>query len=291
MKVETCGECGGRLVVSPEGFLVCSNCGLVAEDLVLDPYIPEREIKGAVPLGGIEYGSVVPSATCSYARRLSRLNAIVKYSDEMAMEREVLNELIAVSHELDVPRQVRDSAFLLYRRMARAIAEGISSEKRVNHFRVAAAALILACRLYGRPLPSHKVIKAFRRRGHTVTLSNVLEALHIARRRGVAPRPTISEILARYASILRRHGVNLHERSIEIAAKLLDSTPRVYVGGRDPHLLALAALYLALRYEGGDVSYYKVAKITGRSASSVRANVKLLERVALCSVARFSLNK
>ncbi|RLF06455.1 MAG: hypothetical protein DRK00_01515 [Thermoprotei archaeon] len=284
MSLERCSECGGRLVISPEGFPVCSNCGLVAQELVFDWSMPlSGDIKGRIYLGGWEEGSVIVnhllgSQHRKVSERLVKLNIIAKYGDGKSADREVFRELAVICRMLRLPRDAREHAFIIYRKLTKILKDAVTGRK-VTHFKVAAAALALSSRSEGRPIPPLKIAKAFRARGHLVSPSDIMMIVHLARHRGEVPRYTTRDMLRVCASTLAKLGVKIDEAAVRDAEEILNRVPRHFVSGRDTHLLALAALYLSLKRRGVSVSYYKLARVTRRAASSIRANVKLLEGI------------
>jgi len=269
-------------VVSPEGFLVCSSCGLVAQELIFDWSMPpDGDVKGRIYLGGWEEGSIIANPPLGGSRvceRLVKLNIIVKYGGGRSADREVFRELTAVCKALGLPREVWEHAFIIYRKLVRTLRD-VVARRRVTHFKVAAAALALSSRSEGRPIPPLKIARAFRARGHLVSPSDIMEIVHLARQRGGVPRYTIRDMLRLCAAVLARLGVRVDEAVVRDAEEVLRAVPRHYVSGRDPHLLALAALYLVLKRRGVSISYYRLARIARRAASSVRANVMLLEEL------------
>lgn len=124
-----------------------------------------------------------------------------------------------------------------------------------------AIALYVALRERGDHVPLRRVCSALAALGVKVNHKRAIKDLFKASR--YLPRPTPLSAVKVYARRLR-----LSAEIVQRAEKILLGTK--YLGGRDPFLLAIAALYIAA---SGELSYYRLAKETGRAPSRIRDNV------------------
>jgi transcription initiation factor TFIIIB Brf1 subunit/transcription initiation factor TFIIB len=79
-------------------------------------------------------------------------------------------------------------------------------------------------------------------------------------------RPTVEEALEAYAAKL---GIS---ESVKREALAIPMKVKPYAGGRDPYLVALAAIYLA----SASFSIYGLAKLAGRSPSRLHENIRFI---------------
>ena len=146
--------------------------------------------------------------------------------------------------------------------------EGVSREA------AAAVAIYVALRMRGMHVPLRKICEFLAARGLRVSYRAASKAL--LRTSRYRPRMTPLTALQVTARRLGLDGdVAERARRILLGARIL--------GGRDPLLVALAALYLA---SGGGLTYYALAKASGRSPSRIRESVHYLLRQLRGSVVR-----
>ncbi|MCX8180229.1 MAG: hypothetical protein N3E41_02455 [Thermofilaceae archaeon] len=69
--------------------------------------------------------------------------------------------------------------------------------------------------------------------------------------------------------------LGLQGHVVEEAKKIIEKI-KPYLGGRDPYLIALAALYIAA---GGRFTYYSLSKATGRSVGRLYENVEYMKAI------------
>lgn len=127
-------------------------------------------------------------------------------------------------------------------------------------------AVYVTARSEGKHVPLRRLCEHVTKYGMRVNHPSAVKALLKASRhlQRMTPINALRVIAQRLA---------LDPQLVEQAEQLL-STARV-LGGRDPQLLALAALYIASK---GSFSYYALAKATGRSPSRIRENVYYLRK-------------
>lgn len=161
--------------------------------------------------------------------------------------------LEALASELGVPSSV---VLEFYNRLKRRVGKGeaaaialfVAAKRNGGYVSLGKACRLLS--LYGVPARRERALKAL------LALSSQL-------------RPTLEEALRTYAEKL-----SLPTNVLERAAEIL-KLARPYTGGRDPFLVALAAIHIA----SGSFTIYELAKATKRSPGRLYANVTYLRKI------------
>ena len=160
--------------------------------------------------------------------------------------------LEAVAGELGIPAK---AALELYRRLKRLVAPE----------EAAAVALFVTAKRCGSYASLARVCELLAKCGVEVTYSRAVRAVLAC---GALIRPTLEEALEVYAQKL-----NLPE-SVKREALAILKRVKPYAGGRDPYIVALAAIYLA----SGAFTIYGLAKAAGRSPGRLHENVRFILR-------------
>ncbi len=290
----TCRECGGRLILNEDNTYVCEVCGLVHDPPIqYSGDVFERKISGPVPWDGLEEGSFIGRSIGGW--RIARANLYVKMSSRRVMEMHALRCIKSVSQRLGIPSHVEKRAEMIYLQLSRKVSEEraklLGPRRKLNHYRLAAVAILLACREYGINVKSKTVIREFRAEGHNVTVSNMIEGFWLARRVGLCPRrSTISELVSLHIRTLkRRYGRKLafildDVRPIAFKiAKRVEGHPLIQ--GKNPSVVASAVLYVALNSLAVPTSCYayltlsELARALGHSPSSIRSSIDSIKRI------------
>lgn len=129
-----------------------------------------------------------------------------------------------------------------------------------------AVAIYASIRRRGEHVPLKRICEWLNSRGIAANHAQALKILF--RLSGLIGRPRPEELVKVYAAKLGLDG-EVTERALEIARLRT-------LGGRDPHFIAIAAIYLAAE---GRFTYYKLAKVTGRSVSRIWDAVQYLCRL------------
>lgn len=126
------------------------------------------------------------------------------------------------------------------------------------------------------------IYAALRRKGEHVPLRRiccwlVAHGINVSYKQAVKGLLRVSRHLDRLSPL---SSVRIYARKLNLDENLVKHAEEVllkakYLGGRDPYLIAIAAIYLAAR---GQVTYYKLAKITGRSPSRIWDAVNYLRK-------------
>jgi len=173
-----------------------------------------------------------------------------RFRDDYVNEVEKVLETLAA--ELGVPG---NAVLELYKRLkkkagyeAAAVALFVAAKRNGSYVSLKRACELLS--LYGVPVRRKRALETM------LALSNQL-------------RPTFEEALKTYAEKLSLPA-SVKERASEIL-----KLARPYVSGRDPYLVALAAIHIA----SSSFTIYELAKLTKRSPGRLHANVTYLRRI------------
>jgi len=280
-----CPECGGRLVSDEErGEVVCADCGLVVEEDEIDRGPEwrafdgrEREEKSRVGaptttlmhdrglstnIGWADrdaYGNRLSARQRQKMRRLRTWNE--RFRTRNARERnlkQALGEIERMSSALGLPRSVRETASVIYRR---ALAEDLLPGRSIEG--VATAALYAAARQANTPrsLDEFATVSRVERDEIARTYRYVVRELDLE----VAPADPVSYV-PRFVSDL-----GLSEEVARTARDLLENARRAGLySGKSPVGLAAAAVYAASLLTNERVTQSEVSAVANVSEVTIR---------------------
>ncbi|OYT30683.1 MAG: hypothetical protein B6U94_05935 [Thermofilum sp. ex4484_79] len=280
-----CRECEGKIVVNPEGFYVCSECGLIQEEYIPFEFSNEKEGESIYTFDYI--GSFVDREGKHKEYVISKLHLyygrgqLYKYSHY-----NILKEFNSICEILKIPHSIRKKAIRIYYRLIKEVKDR-RNKKKIFHFKYLATSLILALRDSEFEIPYKDVLGVFNSRGHTISKSELMEAFNTANKIGLYKRFDIARLVRRYSKIIL---VNLPVKNISSSkiakdvnkeiTRLLNIIDFRAFSGKNPHIIAIAVVYLALRKirkkYGIRVSVRKISEIVGYSQSAVRSNSLLI---------------
>jgi transcription initiation factor TFIIB len=289
----TCPNCGSNnLIMSSSRELVCSNCGLVLSDDVIDfgaewrEFSPEERDKRARagPPSTLTMHDRGLSTTIDWrdvdarghkldARRRAEMQRIRKWHNRsrvyQASERNLasaMSELDRLSGQLDLPQRVRQSAALLYRRaLEKNLIRGRSIEA------IVAACVYAACRFTSFPRTLADVGRYTRVGRKELGRSYRL----IVRRLGLQmPVTQPEDFVSRYTNALKL-SQRTHARALDI---LMKARNKGITSGKDPTCIAAAAIYIASILEGERRTQREIGEVAGVTEVTVRNRYKELVR-------------
>lgn len=295
--IERCPECGSDRIVHEEADTFCSQCGLVLEDLPIDPgpewrafdasERDERARTGA-PLtytlhdkglsttmgwpGRDSSGNRTPAANRAQLHRLRRWNRRSRLSS--GAERNMahaLTELQRMCSQLGLPRSVRETASVLYRR---AMQEDLIKGRSIDG--VAAASLYAACRQHHVPRTLEEIAEQT-----AVPKKDVARAYRaLARELHLKLAPTSpSDYIPRFASEL-----DLGPETRRTATRILEEAGQQgLTAGKTPTGMAGAALYLASRLAGEARTQRQISEAVHVSEVTIRNRTRDLEDAGLAT--------
>jgi len=293
-EIAQCPECGSKHLSKDysRAELVCRNCGLVLDEDIIDhgpewrafdseqrekrartgaPMTYTIHDKGLSTVIGWKnrdsYGKAIPTRNRAQIYRLRKWERRIRISN--ATERSLaiaLSELDRMASGMGLPRTVRETAAMIYRKAAlKKLVRGRSIEG------VATAALYAACRQCHVPR----------------TLDEISNIAHISRKeigriyRYVSRElrlkllPTSPEdYISRFCSELKLSG-DVRAKTVEI---LREATHRELTSGRGPTGMAAASLYIASVLCGERRTQREVADVAGVTEVTIRNRYKELTK-------------
>ncbi|SEN78306.1 Transcription initiation factor IIB (TFIIB) [Halorientalis persicus] len=287
----TCPECGGKLVTDTEhGETVCGDCGLVVEEDEIDRGpewrafdASERDEKSRVgaPTTNMmhdkglstnigwqdkdAYGNSLSSSQREKMQRLRTWNERFRTRDSKERNlKQALGEIDRMASALGLPKNVRETASVIYRR---ALDEDLLPGRSIEG--VATAALYAAARQANTPRSIDEMI--------TVSRVGEMEMTrtyrYIVRELNLEIQPADPEsYVPRFASDL-----DLSDETERRARELLDSARESgLLSGKSPVGLAAAAVYAASLLTNEKVTQSEVSEVASISEVTIRNRYKEL---------------
>src|ERR671936_2948699 len=291
-EVTRCPECNsGHLAFDYErGELICEECGLVLNDQMIDQGPEwrafdveqgEKRARTGAPMTMLihdkglstmigwknkdSYGKSIPTRNRAQLYRLRKWQRRIRVSN--ATERNLafaLSELDRMASGMGLPRNVRETAAMIYRR---AVTKNLIRGRSIEG--VAAAALYAACRQCNVPRTLDEIADASR-----VSRKEIGRTYRfIARELKLKLMPTSPiDYIPRFCSELKLSG--------EIQAKTADilkqAADRELTSGRGPTGIAAAAIYIACILAGERRTQREVAEVAGVTEVTIRNRYKEL---------------
>jgi transcription initiation factor TFIIB len=278
-EIAQCPECGSTHLSKDysRAELVCRNCGLVLDEDIID-HGPEwrafdsdqreKRARTGAPMTytihdkGLSttigwknrdsYGKSIPTRNRAQMYRLRKWQRRIRISD--ATKRSIvlaLSELDRMASGMSLPRTVRETAAMVYRKAAkRNLVRGRSIEG------VMTASLYAACRQCHVPRTLDEISNA----AHMPRKEIGRTYRYIARELELKLLPTIPrDYISRFCSELKL-GADVQAKTLEI---LVEATNKELTSGRGPTGLAAASLYIASILCGERRTQREVADVAG----------------------------
>jgi transcription initiation factor TFIIB len=289
--VERCPECGGRLVTNSErGETVCESCGLVVESDEIDrgpewrafdasekdqksrvgaPTTNMMHDKGLSTNIGWQnrdaYGRTLSSSQREKMQRLRTWNERFRTRDSKERNlKQALGEIDRMASALGLPKSVRETASVIYRR---ALTEDLLPGRSIEG--VATASLYAAARQAGVPRSLDEIATVSRVEKMELTRTY----RYIVRELGLEVKPADpASYVPRFASDL-----GLSDETERRARQLLDAAREEGVhSGKSPVGLAAAAIYAAALLTNERVTQSEVSDVANISEVTIRNRYKEL---------------
>lgn len=294
MESRECPRCGStELVCDPNsGEKVCSSCGLVMSEVVVDRgaewrafTLEERETKKrtGAPMSYTNYdkglytsfrtdrdyqGRRLKSDTRGQMRRLKRWDTRSKLGEsKMRNLRQAMSELVRLADVLHLPEGVREGAAILYRR---ALEEDMIKGRTIAGF--VAASVYAACRLMETPRTLREVSEA-----STEDKKDVSRTYrYLLRELGLKmPVDYPMKFVPRIAS-----EIDVSRETDRLTVEVLrEARRRKALMGKDPRGIAAAALYMACKATDERHTQKEIAEAAGSTEVTIRNRLRDLERV------------
>jgi transcription initiation factor TFIIB len=283
--VRTCEECGGQLVTEGDGGeVVCEDCGLVADETNIDRGpewrafdASERDEKSRVgaPTTNMmhdkglstnigwqdrdAYGKTLSSRQRERVQRLRTWNERFRTRDSKERNlKQALGEIDRMASALGLPKNVRETASVIYRR---ALQDDLLPGRSIEG--VATAALYASARQAGTPRSLDEITNVSRVERMELTRTY----RYVVRELGLEVEPADPQsYVPRFASEL-----DLTDAVERRARKLLETAQRDgLTSGKSPVGLAAAAIYAAALLANEKVTQSAVSEVTDISEVTIR---------------------
>jgi len=291
-----CPSCSSSAVLydHTRGEHVCTRCGLIILDRVLEPG-PEWRRKPGEELGRADITSVVDvtqhdlglgsrfdivrDASPSWRASMRRLREWQQRSRVGSWKdrgiREALVELDKLCEELSLPKGIKAEVSVGYRR---ARAKRITSGRDLHQ--VLAALVFIACRVRGLPRTEDEILRAVvkrfgaKKRAGPRSFRKLIKLLS-GELKLKLPRISADEYIDRFAS-----EIGLSRGAIEQAHRFHRALPRSFTQSKSPIFLAAMALYTGAGSAGEKITLQRVARTAGVGVSSISKNLRKARRLA-----------
>ncbi len=293
--IEECPECGCRSITRDyeRAEIVCNECGLVIDEKIMDTgpewraFDYEQRVKRSRVGAPMTYtihdkglSTVIDwrnrdSYGKDIVRHRAQLHRMRKWQQRIrvsnATERNLafaLTELDRVASRLGLPRNVRETAAVVYRR---AVEKGLIRGRSIEG--VAASALYAACRQCRVPRTLDEIADAAKLNRKEIGRTYRF----VARELGINLNPTTPiDYVPRFGSALKLSG-EVQSKAIEILKKAMEQE---LTSGRGPTGVSAAAIYIASVLLGERRTQREVADVAGVTEVTIRNRYKeLAERL------------
>jgi transcription initiation factor TFIIB len=293
-EIDQCPECGSSHLSKDysRAELVCGSCGLVLDEDIIDhgpewrafdseqrekrartgaPMTYTIHDKGLSTMIGWKnrdsYGKAIPTRNRAQIYRLRKWERRIRISN--ATERTLaiaLSELDRMASSLGLPRTVRETAAMIYRKAAlKKLVRGRSIEG------VTTAALYAACRQCHVPRTLDEISNI----AHISRKEIGRTYRYVSRELRLKLLPTSPEdYISRFCSELKLSG-DVRAKTVEI---LREAAHRELTSGRGPTGMAAASLYIASVLCGERRTQREVADVAGVTEVTIRNRYKELTK-------------
>ena len=294
--MQKCKHCGGDLILTKEGELVCTRCGVVEQPFFLQNQQQVSEITALTDL--VRKGSTFSEKARHITKhRVGDLAFVHKKLSGGTSHDPDVRALLALSKTcavLNLPDDIKSRAVIYYWLMRQR-----PRVKRITTLVLSAMALYAAIKEQVPPIPIslNKICKIYQSFGHRVKPFSVLRAGtyfgNIIKSIKKLRHPTdylptlasflVDVILPKYKSKMRNLPPRIYYEIIDKARHLLENVPRSILEGRNWYGIACAATFLAFyKMTGGKrrcpIPVPEAAAFFGIPEYSMRDYMRLLSK-------------
>ena len=294
MSVHSCPECASSNLIEDYGMgeVICSDCGLVLRDNVLDEgpewrafTRQEKQMRSRVgtpsslsvhdkglstvidKVNKDAFGRQLPASTRLQMLRLRKwqIRARVHSSVDRNLS-QAMAELDRLTDKIRVPPSIKEQGALIYRR---ALDKGLVRGRSI--LAIAAASLYASCRFTQTPRTLKEVSKASYVKRKDIARCYRLLIRELNLKMPVAnPINSVPKIASKIA---------INEKTQQTAIRLLHSAEeKKLIAGKDPQGMAAAAIYIACVLEGEKKTQKQIAEAAGVTEVTVRNRYKGLRK-------------
>jgi transcription initiation factor TFIIB len=285
----TCPQCHSANLITDEnnGEVVCSQCGLVIEDDVLNQApewraftLEEQRSKSrtGAPIRYSDFDKGLHTTIRGFkdasgrplsAKAKRRAWRLRKWQNRSRVRKsrnrnlmQAMNELQILSEKLHIPSAIKELAAVIYRK---ALEEDLTRGRSIAA--IVAAATYAACRFTKTPKTLNDIVKvSSRSRGEVSRAYRLIVSTLKIEMPSHDPIGYVSRIAEK---------VKISGKAQGVAVKILRQAKRKrIIMGKDPAGVAAAALYIACQLESENVTQKEVAEAAGTTEVTVRNRMK-----------------
>ncbi len=294
IKNEKCPKCGGENLIKDydTGEEVCSRCGLVVSDDIIDTGPEWRAFtsaeKDSRPRAGMarSYALYDMGLTTSFKgnrdamgnrlnqETMNRMNKLKRYDTRSKMDDTwgrnlsiAMAELDRMATALHIQKNVKERAAVIYRK---ALKQDLIRGRSIDAF--IAASLYAACRIMKVPRPLKSVSKASTRQHSEVSRTYRLLLKEFNLKMPIDDPMKFVPSIASKLKIRR----DTEQAAIEV---LIRARAKRGLSGKDPRGIAAAALYMACLEKNDKRIQKEVARAAGTTEVTLRNRLRGLETI------------
>lgn len=272
-----CKECGSALIITSEGKLVCSNCGLVHEDIVYEQKEPLEEIPmiPTTPLGSKinsdSYGIFRDNLSRKIEERLQPMFKNIKKLDDKLKAYQasayigsiLLNSFLQIASELNLSRNLAYATLRLYLKAYKYF--------KLNGYNfscptISAACLLITSRVYGesKVINLEEITDIFLKHGHRVSKSRIAWCVSIINKKILDNPITYKNLVKIYLDRFCKSALTNYELNKKLkknkekidaityvdmikrkAIEMLDNFDDIKIQSKNPFVFAASLFYVA----------------------------------------------
>ncbi|MGB9728501.1 MAG: hypothetical protein ACP5GU_01310 [Thermoprotei archaeon] len=288
-----CDKCGGKIIKTPEGEFVCSECGLVKGHEFAEPNYTIAPMKsdhvGYVSHVYADNMSLIYGVGSNISRRSTKKNfnkssmgTLITHDKKIKLEKtkqiiekRILNSMEFVASRLNIPDDVLRRSIIIYAKTIRIMKKDKKRIPGVNKYALSAASLIAAIWEAGniKPFTLVEIASFYRELGHRVDSRNIAWALIQTRKiiqRNITIKERIRVYIDRITAMLysntfirikiryMRNKINLStyvQKIKERALKILDSLDQNVYQSKNPYIIAASLVYISEKMLASELKF------------------------------------
>ncbi len=306
--MKICKECGGLLVITSEGRLACSNCGLIYNNMFFEQQRETNEeipVIPTIPLGSKinsgSYGIFKDNLNRKVDERLQIMFKTIKRLDDRLKTYQasanigsiLLNNFLQITSELNLSKNLAYDALRLYLK--------VYNYCRQNNYNfscptISAACLLVTSRIYGenKVVNLEEITNVFLKYGHRVSKNKIAWCVSIINKKILDKPLTYKNLVKIYLDRFCKIALNnykIHEKTKKIkidirifldkikrkATEILENFNDVKIQSKNPFVFAASLFYVAEK---------RVAKELG-----IKPLISQRLTSEICQVPEFSLRE
>ncbi len=283
-----CEECGGNVVLTPEGEYVCEKCGLVQRDLISYSAFEESKYreKGEYIGTYLFVFDAKDKSSIDNVRKMVKRNTYITFSSKMLAKRKAEKLLQKISYYIVIKEPEMKSIIKKYEKLIDAWRKESKTGSRPISNGLLAALIYAELRGQGRFMSTKDVVNAFIKAGKRISESQMLYGLYFLRKHGYMNTMRKETAIKYIHSLMIKAGLTPKEvkEAENFIQQLLEQCRKI--SGRRKRSLYAAIAYLAANKKRR-ISYREFSRKTGVPLSTLRENVVKIKTLNVVEVSAY----